>query len=66
MNVVRSSIARNFFRSQDIRNVTTSSTRAVSPLIDTDKDSKVVHRRKRPKVDTLYSSLFSDASERRV
>ena len=35
-------------------------------LTDTGEDSKLVHRRKRPKVDTLYSSLFSDASERRV
>ena len=37
-----------------------------APLTDTGKDSKLVHRRKRPKVDTLFSSLFSDASERRV
>ena len=36
-------------------------------LTDTGKDSKLVHRRKRPKVDTLFSSLFfSVASERRV
>ena len=35
-------------------------------LTDTGGDSKLVHRRKRPKVDTLFSSLFSDASERRV
>ena len=36
-------------------------------LTDTGEDSKLVHRRKRPKVDTLFSSLFfSDASERRV
>ena len=34
-------------------------------LTDTGEDSKLVHRRKRPKVDTLFSSL-SDASERRV
>ena len=27
---------------------------------------KFVHRRIRPKVDTLFSSLFSDASDRRV
>ena len=33
---------------------------------DTGEDSKLVHRRKRPKVDTLYPSLFSDASERGV
>ena len=33
---------------------------------DTGEDSKFVHRRKRPKVDTLFPSLFSDASERRV
>ena len=38
----------------------------IKGLIDTDEDSKFVHRRKRPKVDTLFSSLFSDASERRV
>ena len=35
-------------------------------LTDTGEDSKLVHRRKRPKVDTLYSSLLSEASERRV
>ena len=35
-------------------------------LTDTGEDSKLVHRWKRPKVDTLFSSLFSDASERRV
>ena len=35
-------------------------------LTDTGEDSKLVHRRKRPKVDTIFSSLFSDASERRV
>ena len=35
-------------------------------LTDTGEDSKLVHRRKRPKVDTLFSALFSDASERRV
>ena len=35
-------------------------------LTDTGDDSKLVHRRKRPKVDTLFSSLFSEASERRV
>ena len=28
--------------------------------------SKLVHRRKGPKVDALFSSSFSDASERRV
>ena len=33
---------------------------------DTSEDSKLVHRQKRPKVDTLFSPLFSDASERRV
>ena len=35
-------------------------------LTDTGEDSKLVYRRKRPKVDTLLSSLFSNASERRV
>ena len=35
-------------------------------LTDTGEDSKLVHRRKRPKVETLFSSLFSDACERRV
>ena len=35
-------------------------------LIDTGEDSTPVHRQKRPKMDTPYSSLFSDASERRV
>ena len=35
-------------------------------LTDTGEDSKLVHRRKRPKVDTLFPSPFSDASERRV
>ena len=35
-------------------------------LTDAGEDSKLVHRRKRPKVDTLFRSLFSDASERRV
>ena len=35
-------------------------------LTDTGEDSKLVHRQKRPKVDPLFSSLFSDASERRV
>ena len=35
-------------------------------LTDTGEDSKLVHRRKRPKVDTLFSYLFLDASERRV
>ena len=34
-------------------------------LPDTGEDSKLVHRRKRPKVDTLFS-IFSDASERRI
>ena len=38
----------------------------ICTLTDTGEDSKLVHRRKRPKVDTLFSSLFSDASERRV
>ena len=37
-----------------------------SILTDTGEDLKLVHSRKRPKVDTLFSSLFSDASERRV
>ena len=27
-------------------------------LTDTGEDSKLVHRRKRPRVDTLFSSLF--------
>ena len=27
-------------------------------LSDTSEDSKLVHRRKRPKVDTLFSSFF--------
>ena len=27
-------------------------------LTDTGEDSKLVHRRKRPKVDTLFSSFF--------
>ena len=35
-------------------------------LTDTSEDSKLVHRRKSPKVDTVFSSLFSDASERQV
>ena len=35
-------------------------------LTDAGEDSKLVHRRKRPKVDTLFSSLFADTSERRV
>ena len=35
-------------------------------LTDTGEDSKLVHRRKGPKVDTLFSSLFFDVSERRV
>ena len=35
-------------------------------LTDTGEDSKIVLRRKRPKLDTLFASLFSDASERRV
>ena len=35
-------------------------------LTDTAEDSKLVHRRKRPKLDALFSSLFSDVSERRV
>ena len=35
-------------------------------LSDTGEDSELVHRQKCPKVDTLFSSLFSDASERRV
>ena len=35
-------------------------------LTDTGEGSKLVHRRERPKVDTLFSSLFSGASERRV
>ena len=35
-------------------------------LTGTGEDSKLVHRRKRPKVDALFSSLFSDATERRV
>ena len=30
-------------------------------LTITGEDSKLVHRRNRPKVDTLFSSLFSDA-----
>ena len=29
-----------------------------SALTDTGEDSKLVHRRKRPKVDTLFSTLF--------
>ena len=40
--------------------------RGVGVLTDTGEDSKFVHIRKRPKVDTLFSSLFSDVSERRV
>ena len=35
-------------------------------LTDTGEDSKLLHKRKRPKVDTLLSSLFFDASERQV
>ena len=35
-------------------------------LTDTGEDSKLLHRRKRPKVDTLFCSFFCDASERRV
>ena len=35
-------------------------------LTDTGEDSKLVHMRTRPKVDTLFFSLFSDAAERRV
>ena len=35
-------------------------------LTDSGEDSRLVHRRKGPKVDTLFSSFFSDASERRV
>ena len=38
----------------------------ISHKTDTGEDSKLVHTRKSPKVDTLFSSLFSDASERRV
>ena len=30
----------------------------MADLTDTGEDSKLVHRRKRPKVDTLFSSLF--------
>ena len=33
---------------------------------DTDEDSTLVHRRKPPKVDTLFYSLVFDAFERRV
>ena len=32
--------------------------RNVEALTDTGEDSKLVHRRKRPKVDALFSSLF--------
>ena len=35
-------------------------------LTDTGQDSKLVRRLKRPKTDTLFSSLFWDAFERRV
>ena len=35
-------------------------------LTDTGEDSKLVKRRKRPKVDKLFSTPFSNASERRV
>ena len=35
-------------------------------LTDTGEDSKLVHRQKRRKLDTLFSSLFSDVFERRV
>ena len=35
-------------------------------LTDTGEDSILFYRQKRPKVDTLFSSLFFDASERRV
>ena len=35
-------------------------------LTDTGDNSKLDDRRKRPIVDTLFSSLFSDASQRRV
>ena len=35
-------------------------------LTDTGEDSKLVRRRKRPKVDTLFSSVFSDVSQRLV
>ena len=38
----------------------------LTTLTDTGEDSKLVHMRKRPKVDTLFSTLFFDASERRV
>ena len=37
-----------------------------SRLTDTGEDARLVHRRKSPKVDTLFSSLFFEASERRV
>ena len=33
---------------------------------DTGGNSKLAHRRKRPKMDAVFSALFSDASERRV
>ena len=39
---------------------------AAGVLTDTGGDSKLVQRRKRPKVDPRFSSLFCVASERRV
>ena len=38
----------------------------ILPLTDKGEDSRLVRRRKLPKLDTLFSSFFSDASERRV
>ena len=38
----------------------------VNFLTDTGKDPKLLHRRKRPKVDASIFFFFFDASERRV
>ena len=59
-------IARSNRDPWNIYKFLTSQKKGFELLTDIGEDSKLVHRRKRPKVDTLFSSIFSDASERRV
>ena len=54
------------FRSQVFQSPNVSNHSKNLSLTDTGDDSKLVHRWKRPKMDTLFSSLFSAASQRRV
>ena len=62
-------IKETLFNSQTLdilKEIAVTGRTGVCDLTDTGEDSKLVHRRKRQKVDKLFSFPFSEASERRV